>query len=849
MLFQLLERIAAESPACSTPDLRVRMFRSICIATAALALLVAVPMNLLQNIPLVVHVGTALLGLLAAAFAWLSFRGRTLCTSFFVTTLALLDLMWFGNAGSRGSITYFYLPALVFSLAIFPGARPRMVVLQLLNVATLLALEHRFPGWVTPFASEADRIVDLSTSLFAAGVATLLIVSIVLRAYERDRRRLAETAEQLRASEERHRVIFNGTGEAILVFDAEGRLIDINSRALEMYGVDRASANALTFDDCSLGESPYSEREAKVKLAQAAAGEHQVFEWMSRKPHGEIFWSEVALRAGSLAGKPFVIASVRDISRRKQVQHELLANEERLRLAMLTSRQAWFEVNVQTGSGFTSPEYARLLGFDALDFVTSVDTWLASVHPEDRDAAEREFRACIDSGQTRSFEYRRRAHDGSWKWIRSVGRIVDRDPSGRALRMIGMHADITDRKELEAQLLHSQRLEAVGTLASGVAHDLNNILTPMLMGAGLLRDRLADPEDRELMGMIENCGRRGAAIVKQLLAFSRAVTPERRPIRPLDLMKEVAQLVRSTFPKEITLVEQVGECGGEVEADSTQLHQVLVNLAVNARDAMPEGGTLTLGMECCALSAPGAAHESGPPESFLLLRVADTGHGIPPEIRDRIFDPFFTTKGPGKGTGLGLATVHGIVAAHRGFIRFESAPGVGTEFRIYIPMAAGDGPAAVEQRQAGRALEQRDGRPCRTILVVDDEPAVLRMVQRILEREGFDVLAAANGAEALQLMRERSADIALVIVDFMMPEMDGPALVPRLRAIAPLIRIIGVSGLDQRDRAAALGLDDVLGKPFDGSTLVPRVHRVLGRPEVQRAAIIGTKRTSQSSSP
>lgn len=827
MFRQLLERVAAEPPASDTPDLRVRMFRSICVATAALALLVAVPMNLAQNIPVGVHVGTALLGVMAALFAWLSFRGLTLRALFFITTLGLLDLMWFENAGSRGSITYFFLPALVFSLAVFPRSRVALVVLQVLHMAALLVLEYRYPNWVTPFTSEGDRILDLSTSLFAAGAATVLIVSIVLHAYERERRRLGEAAKRLQESEERHRVIFNGTAEAIVVHGADGKMIDLNSRAMEMFGIDRATAATLTFNDCSLGESPYSEREALDKLALTMAGQPQVFEWMSRRPGGETFWSEVALRAGSVGGRPCVIASVRDISRRKQVQQELLANEERLRLAMLASRQAWFEINVQTGRGFTSPEYARLLGYDPSAFFTSVTNWLGAVHPEDRDAAEREFRSCIETGQTRSFEYRRRAKDGSWKWIRSVGRIVDRDASGRALRMIGMHADITDRKELEAQLLHSQRLEAVGTLASGVAHDLNNILTPMLMGAGLLQDRLHDAEDRELMGMIEDCGRRGAAIVKQLLAFSRADTPERNPVRPQELMREVVQLVRSTFPKEITLVEEIAECGGEIEADSTQLHQVLVNLALNARDAMPQGGTLTLGMESCTLSAPGPDGEAGQPETFLLLRVADTGHGIPPEIRDRIFDPFFTTKEPGKGTGLGLATVHGIVTAHRGFIRFESVLDQGTEFRVYIPMAADGGSTATEPSHAGRALEQPDGRPCRTILVVDDEPAVLRMVQRTLERDGYEVLAAANGGEALRLMHERSSDIALVIVDFVMPEIDGPTLVPRLRAVAPLVKFIGVSGLDQRERALALGLDDILGKPFDGPTLLPRVRAVL----------------------
>ena len=513
--------------------------------------------------------------------------------------------------------------------------------------------------------------------------------------------------------------------------------------------------------------------------------------------------------------------------------NEIIARFGALRLTMLATRQGWFELNVQTGRGIASEEYIRIIGYDPRDFTISVSTWLDSIHPEDRESVRREFRECMETGETRSMEYRRQTRSGEWKWIRSIGRIVERDAAGRPLRMMGTHTDITARKDLERQLLHSQRLEAVGTLASGVAHDLNNILTPMLMASGLLRDNLANPADREMMAMIEKGGKRGAAIVKQLLDFSRNMRAERCPITPGALVQEVAGMMRSTLPKEITVVEKTGDCPHKIEGDSTQLHQVLMNLCVNARDAMPQGGTLTLGLETTVLpphSGEGVGRDKGGPHIVLL--VSDTGQGIPPEIRDKIFDPFFTTKGPGKGTGLGLASVHGIVASHRGFIRFESTVGHGTTFRVFLPAlapASADATAVPPEMNPPRAsMQPKISRLC--ILVVDDEPMVANMTTRLLQKNGYEALNAGSGAEALAILRERGKEIRLVITDFMMPEMDGPTLLPLLRQIVPGIKVIGVSGLDKRKSGLELGFDEILGKPYELPTILSTVRQVLDKP-------------------
>jgi len=350
------------------------------------------------------------------------------------------------------------------------------------------------------------------------------------------------------------------------------------------------------------------------------------------------------------------------------------------------------------------------------------------------------------------------------------------------------------------------------------------------MASGLLRDNLANPADRELMAMIEKGGKRGSAIVKQLLDFSRNMKADRCPITPGALLQEVAGLLRSTLPKEITLVEKIEDSPHKIEGDVAQLHQVLMNLCSNARDAMPRGGTLTLGLETVLVPTGGGlggGRTAG--ETHVVLLVSDTGHGIPPEIREKIFDPFFTTKDPGKGTGLGLASAHGIVTSHGGTIRFESLVGLGTTFRVLLP--ALEAQTTLDPSPAAKTtpppIAPKSTPLC--ILVVDDEPMVATMTIRLLQKSGYEAVGASGGAEALKILKSRGRDIALVITDFMMPDMDGPMLLPKLRQIVPGIKVIGVSGHDKRAVGLEMGFDEILSKPYELNSILATVRRVIER--------------------
>jgi PAS domain S-box-containing protein len=817
----LYQRLADGFGGEAVIDLRVRIFRLICAMTAGLCLGLVAPLNALQNLPLVVHAANVFLGLMGVFCYWQSCRGRHFVASFFVLLVVLLDVVWFYNAGSDGSVTHYYYPVMLFIIALFQGRKRRVLALGLwLNVSGLFVLEHLHPGWVTPFQGPDDRLMDLETGVFCSFVALVSVTWFILANYTREQQRVSEIAAKLVASEANYREIFNSTSDAMFVHALDGRILDVNAQAEALFATSRDRMVGRCIGDFSSGEKPYTQADATAKAQLALQGQPQLFEWRSRRASGELFWAEVALRACEWQGEQRVVAAVRDISSRQEAQEALRLNEERLRLAMEASRQGWFELNVATGETISSPEYVRMLGYEVGEFVSNLQVWMERIHPADREATLQAYRQAMQAGTVSAVEYRQQTKSGGWKWIRSIAKVVERDAEGRPVRVTGTHTDITERKELESQLLHSQRLEAVGTLASGVAHDLNNILTPMLMASGLLREKLADPMDRELMARLDDGGRRGAAIVRQLLDFSRNLAQDRVPLNPRPVLQEMAQLMRATLPKEIQVAESLAPGSDLVEFEPNQLHQVLMNLCVNARDAMPGGGTITLGLERAEIPAGSGTH-GGP---HLVLVVADTGTGIPPENLGRIFDPFFTTKPLGKGTGLGLASVHGIVKAHHGFVRVESQVGRGTVFRVFLPVKAGSAAvaAAAVPPAAPAAVPAGVG-----ILVVDDDPAVLLVTGRMLERIGYSVVRAAGAAEALAAL-PGNPHVALVVTDFSMPGMDGPTLAPLLRKISPGVKIIGVSGLKQDYRAAelaAIGFSEVLSKPYEGDELVRAVQR------------------------
>jgi len=412
-----------------------------------------------------------------------------------------------------------------------------------------------------------------------------------------------------------------------------------------------------------------------------------------------------------------------------------------------------------------------------------------------------------------------------------------RDSDGQPKSILVLSTDITEKKKLEAQFLRAQRLESIGTLASGIAHDLNNILAPIMMSVNLLQETVTDKRDARLLETLRTGVQRGAEMVKQILSFTRGQDGARCVINLKHLISEVSKIVQETFPKKIQIKTSVAKDIWTVLADSTQIHQVLMNLCVNARDAMPEGGTLLIQAENVvnaeretqnAEPAPPCRECSefppdAPPGSYLMLTVADTGTGIAPEIMQKIWEPFFTMKPQGQGTGLGLSTVLNIVKAHSGFIRTESEQGKGTRFRIFLPAAESAVKAAAPEKSQTVATGHGEN-----ILVVDDERAFQEITKAIFNKYGYRVLTANDGTEAVALFTQHKDDIDLVMTDMVMPYLDGPATISALRQIDPNVRIIAASGLSENEKLAQDARNTTfLLKPFTTEKLLATVSQAL----------------------
>lgn len=648
----------------------------------------------------------------------------------------------------------------------------------------------------------------------------------------------------LEASEARLRDLFENTTDLVYSTAPDGRLLFVNRAWHDTLGYCVEGVKDLRIQHILQPDHLATYHQMMERLL---AGEHVgawAFTLLAR--NGRLVELEGNISARLEDGQLISTQGIfRDVTESKRNANRLRAFTEDLeklvaeRTGALLESQARFTLMAATieqvfwmkdlGSGdfvYASPAFENVWQQPLQALYADARVWRAATHPEDRDRVESAVR--IAGQQKYDIEFRIVRPDGSVRWIHEHGYCIN-DGNGSPSHLLGTATDTTERKEMEQQILRNQRMDSIGTLSGGVAHDLNNALAPILMGLALLRSLY--PEENQLIDTMEASGRRGAAMVKQLLTFAKGVPGDRTPLRPCDLLREIEKIIRHTFPKNIALEISCPEEPEIVLGDTTQLHQVLLNLCVNARDAMPAGGTLALSVRNLDMDAQMAAGLVGAqPGRYVLLSVSDTGSGIPRSVRDHVFDPFYTTKMHGKGTGLGLSTALGIVRNHKGFIEVESEEGVGTVLHIYLP-AAGKNPQATALAPDAPLLSNVRGQG-ETILVVDDEPDVRTMASAVLRAMNYKVLTANDGVEAMTLVTSHAAELCLVITDLQMPQMDGLAFVKNLKVLNAAIPVIGCSGkLDQEqsDAFASLGVAHVLHKPFTQSELEAMLVRTLMR--------------------
>jgi signal transduction histidine kinase/DNA-binding response OmpR family regulator len=442
------------------------------------------------------------------------------------------------------------------------------------------------------------------------------------------------------------------------------------------------------------------------------------------------------------------------------------------------------------------------------------------IHPDDSAQVAQELQESVRRGRGLNTEFRVQEGD-TIRWM-AIKSTLLYDDQGEPDRLLGIHMDITDKKQMEAQFLRSQRLESLGTLASGIAHDLNNILTPILLVVQLLPLKLGnlDPWIDNKLKILESSAQRGADMVKQILTFGRGLEGKRFPLQVNHLLRDIRKLVQQTLPKSIDIYMDVPNDLWAVSGDATQLHQVFMNLCVNARDAMPNGGVLQITAHNLTFDAASAQpYPQARPGPYVVIMVTDTGTGMAPEILNRIFDPFFTTKALGQGTGLGLSAVLGIVESHDGFIDVHSEVNQGSQFCLYLP--AIPSPSSATPIPA----DPLDGHQA-TILVVDDEPAIGEVIKAILEVHNYQVMIAPDAPTALALLAEHKAGIVTIFIDLMMPTMGGMMALPLLRRISPDVPIIAMSGLTLIDtvNAEPCGFQGFLAKPFTHQDLIQQLQ-------------------------
>lgn len=429
----------------------------------------------------------------------------------------------------------------------------------------------------------------------------------------------------------------------------------------------------------------------------------------------------------------------------------------------------------------------------------------------------------IANGNVWSGELKNRAKDGSIYWVDTT--IVPfLNNEGKPLRYIAIRYEITSRKAAEEQLLRAQRMESIGTLAGGIAHDFNNILSPVMMAAGMLRLKATDEDTKKWLDLITENAVRGASLVQQVLTFARGMSGEQIPVQIKHILKDLIQVLDETFPRSIVVKKNIAPDLWTIIADPTQIHQVFMNLCINARDAMPDGGILTISAanideDSDEIRVAGLA--SG---RYVKVTVSDDGTGIAKDIMQQIFDPFFTTKEIGKGTGLGLSTSITIVKNHNGIIDVKSDPGIGSEFAVFFPASM----KATENADIKAKNDVKEGGGEATVMIVDDEDDIRSAARSVLEHFGYKVLTATNGVDAIEKLRSDIVDV--VITDVSMPGMDGATMISKLTATRPNLKIIVMSGSIDDERADLLDTLNItrrISKPFSAETLITELKSAI----------------------
>jgi two-component system cell cycle sensor histidine kinase/response regulator CckA len=712
-----------------------------------------------------------------------------------------------------------------------PGGDPanlqlplRHPIIQAFLAAPIASPSHVY-GWICLVGNEGRVFTEEDEHLLMA------LSGQVGRIYEVEHEIVERKQAELALREERDRSQrYLDTAEVILLkLDVAGRIKLVNRYACSVLGWTSDELIGRDFIETCVPAGIRDATRRKLGAVLAGPESSRVDNAIVTRSGEErmVEWRNILLRdaEGHLVG---TLSSGTDITERISALEAVRTAEERMRFALEAAGVGTWDQDYTAGTLVWSETIQAQYGIQPGTFGGTFEAFVERVHPEDRESLLATFGKAMKSGGDFVTENRAIWPDGTVRWLRGSGRIHV-GKQGEPLRAVGISLDVTDRRSLEAQYHQAQKMEAIGRLAGGVAHDFNNLLTVILGYCEMLLSDL-DPDDvrQQDIAAIQKAGLSAAGLTRQLLAFSRKEIIEPTLLDLNVVMAEMRPLIVRLIGENVKVVLRQEPELAVVKADRGHMEQIVMNLAVNARDAMPQGGTLTIKTDNVELDEDYAKMHFGvKPGFYAALTVSDTGTGMTPEVQGRLFEPFFTTKELGKGTGLGLATVHGIVARSGGSISVYSEIGRGTTFKVYLPRAD-----ATELAVAAAPPPARPNAGAQTVLVVEDAEGLRELTKRVLERQGYTVLVAGNADEAVRLF-EAGATVDVLLTDVVMPGASGPELTKRLKIKRPELKVVYMSGYTQ-DAIVQHGVLNpgiaFLHKPFTSDALGRKLREVLDRP-------------------